>query len=325
LLTAWLVRPHIQQVHGAAIPLVGLLQRADHLAFDPSRRYYENSLRWFAWYIGPPALAAGIVGVGRLIRDTLRDGAMFQWVLTTAFTATATVYLWNANALPDQLWVMRRFVPIVLPGFVLGAALTLDWLISRRKRWGAIAGALLGVTMLAWPISATAQVPDETTQASLLGALNATCRSIGPHAAVVVIGGDNSFDQIAPQAIRSFCGVPVAIRLPTLTAAGLEALARRFRAEGRTLKLVADAPEQIAAVLPGTRARTIATVVDDHELEQTLTKPPRSYWVKTYTFAVAEVPLRGSVPVLRGRSSSASTQRAALRPESRGAGSPSVI
>jgi hypothetical protein len=292
LLAAWFVRPYVQHVRGAEIPLVGLLQRADHIAYDPGRHYYENSLRWLAWYIGPPALAAGIVGVGRLIRDTLRHGAMFQWVLTMAFAATGAVYLWNANALPDQLWVTRRFVPIVLPGFILGAALTLDWLVSRRERWGAIAGVLLGITMLAWPISATAQVPDETTQANLMGALNATCRAIGPHAAVVVMAGNNSFDQITPQAIRSFCGVPAAIRRPTLTAVGLEALARRFRSEGRNLDLLADTPERITAVFPGTRAGRVATVVDHHELEQTLAKPPRTYWTKTYTFAVAEVPLR---------------------------------
>jgi hypothetical protein len=86
----------------------------------------------------------------------------------------------------------------------------------------------------------------------------------------------------------------VAIRLPTLKAAGLEALARRFRAEGRTLTLVADAPQRIAAILPGARGRTIATVVDHHEPAQALTKPPLSYWTKTYTFAVADVPLRRS-------------------------------
>jgi hypothetical protein len=295
LLAEWLVRPYVQQVRGSAIPLVGLFQPAEHLAVDPTRRYFENSLRWFAWYVGPPALAAGIVGAGCLVRDTLRRGAGFQWVLTMAFTATGAVYLWNANALPDQLWVMRRFVPIVLPGFVLCAALTFDWLVSRCSRWGSIAGGLLGVGMLAWPISATAVVPDETAQASVLGAVNATCRTIGRSAAVVVISGANSFDRIAPQAIRSFCGVPVAIRRPTLTAAGLEALAQRVRADGRTLYVLSDTPARITAVVPGARVHAVATIVDTHELTQTLNKPPRSYWTKTYSFAVGEVPARARV------------------------------
>jgi hypothetical protein len=294
LLGGWLLRPHVQHVRGAPIPLVELLQRADHLAVDPTRQYFENSLRWFAWYLGPPALLAGIIGVGRLMYDTLRRGAMFQWVLTIAFVATASVYIWNANALPDQLWVMRRFAPIVLPGFVLGAALTLDWLVTRRRRWATIGGVALAVAMLAWPISATAVVPDETAQASVLGAVNATCRTIGRSAAVVVISGANSFDRIAPQAIRSFCGVPVAIRGPKLDVAGLETLARRLRAEGRTLDLLSDTPAHITAVAPGVRAPSVATVVDTHELEQTLTKPPQFYWTKTYTFALAEVPPRSA-------------------------------
>jgi hypothetical protein len=300
LFAGWLLRPHIQQMRGPAIPLVGLLQGSDHLTFDPTRYYFENSMRWMAWYLGPPALAAGIVGVGRLIRDTLRRGPTAQWVLTMGFAASGAVYLWNANALPDQLWVMRRFVPIVIPGFVLGAALTLDWLVSRRARWALIAGGLLGVAMVAGPISATAAVPDEITEANLLGALNTTCRAIGSHAAVLVIPGTNSFDQIVPQPIRGFCGVPVAIRQPSLNAAGIEALARRFAAEGRTLKLLADTPAAITAVVPGARARTVATVVDTHELAQTLTTPPRAYLIKTYSFAVGDVPVggtgRGSAP-----------------------------
>lgn len=291
LFAAWFVRPYVQHVQGSVIPLVGLLQRADHIAYDPRSLYYENSLRWLAWYIGPPALAAGIVGAGFLISNTLRRGAMFQWVLTAAVAATGAVYLWNANALPDQLWVMRRLVPIVIPGLVFGAALTLEWLVSRRRRWGSLLAALLAGAAVAWPISATARVPAETTQANVVDAIKATCRAIGPHAAVVVVGGDNSFDLTTPQTIRGFCNVPTAIRERTFTTGQLESLARRFAAEGRTLKLLADTPEHIAVVLPGVRARTVARVVDRHELEQTLTKPPRFYWTKTYSFALADVPV----------------------------------
>ena len=290
LFVGWFVRPYVQHVRGSAIPLVVLLQRVDRLAPDPTRQYYESSLRWLAWYLGPPALAAGIVGAGLLVRATLRRGADFEWVLTAAFAATAAVYLWNANALPDQLWVVRRFVPIVIPGFVLCAALVVEWLASRRERWATITAALLGVAVVAWPISASAAVPRETTQAHLANALTATCRALGPHAAVVVLRGDNSFDQIVPQAVRGFCGVPVAIRRPTMTRADLEVLARRVRADGRILVLLADTPAHITAVVPDARPRTVATVVETHELEQTLTKPPRHYWRKTYSFAVAEVP-----------------------------------
>jgi hypothetical protein len=291
LFAAWFVRPYVQHTRGSAIPLVGLLQRADHLGFDPTLHYSENSMRWFAWYVGPVALAAGILGAGRVIRDTIRGGDHAQWVLASAFAAAGAVYLWNANALPDQLWVMRRFVPIVLPGFVLAAALTVDWLIGRRTLWRVL-GAALAVAMVAWPISATAAVPEETTQANLLGALRATCSAIGPDAAVVVVAGDNSFNQTAPQAIRGFCGVPVAIRQPTLTAKRLEDLAQRVRADGRTLVLVSDTPAHITAVAPGFHTRLVADVVDRHELEQTLTKPPRHYWTKSYSFAVGVAPAR---------------------------------
>ncbi|HEY5014638.1 MAG TPA: hypothetical protein VIK61_18275 [Acidimicrobiia bacterium] len=297
LVVGWLVRPYVQHVRGTAIPLVALLQHVDGLAPDPTRQYYESSLRWLAWYLGPPALATGIVGAALLVRATLRRGTDFEWVLTTAFAATGAVYLWNANALPDQLWVMRRFVPMVLPGFVLCAALALEWLATRPGRRGRITAAVLGVAIVAWPISATAAVPRETTQAHLARALTATCRALGPNAAVVVLHGANSFDEIVPQAIRGFCGVPVAIRRPAMTATDLESLARRVRAEGRTLVLLADTPAHITAIVPDARPRAVATVVETHELEQTLTKPARHYWSKTYSFAVGVVPLTARSPL----------------------------
>jgi hypothetical protein len=213
-----------------------------------------------------------------------------------SFLAAAAVYLWNANALPDQLWVVRRFVPVVLPGFLLGAAVTLEWLMSRRGSGGRLAAVLLGIAMVGWPISATAQVYEETAQAGVARALTATCRAIGPNAAVLVVHGDNSFDQTAPQAIRGFCAVPVAIRRPGMSAADLAELARKVRAEGRSLVLVADTPAHITAVASDARAHTVATVLDPHELEQTLTKPPRHYWTKSYSFAIGRVPVNARTP-----------------------------
>ena len=159
------------------------------------------------------------------------------------------------------------------------------------SRWAAVTAAVLGVAIVAWPISATAAVPLETTQAHLANAVAATCRALGPNASVVVLGGDNSFAAIVPQAIRGFCNVPVAIRMPTMTATDLESLARRVRADRRVLVVLADTPAHITAVVADARPRAVATVVETRELEQTLTKPPRHYWQKTYSFAVGVVPL----------------------------------
>ena len=72
LFGAWFVRPHIQTTHDVAHPLIAALQRLDNKPIDATRRYYENSLVWHSWYLGPVALAAGIVGVALLTRGDPR-------------------------------------------------------------------------------------------------------------------------------------------------------------------------------------------------------------------------------------------------------------
>jgi hypothetical protein len=48
-------------------------RRADHLPIQPTRLYYEISLRWVFWYIGVPAVVLGMLGAALLARRCLRD------------------------------------------------------------------------------------------------------------------------------------------------------------------------------------------------------------------------------------------------------------
>jgi hypothetical protein len=291
LFAMWFIRPYVQTVRGKQITLVEQIQRLDHLASDPSRHYYESSLRWHAWYLGPPLLLVAIVGVAYAIRSTLRHGSIGRWLLLTTFGATGAVYLWNANITPDQLWIMRRYLPIGIPAFVLFAVMVMQWIASRYGRVGVSAAVVLAVAAIAWPLSATLPVRDETTQPGMLGAINATCRALGPHAAVIVARGSDAFHVEVPQTLRSFCEVPVAQAHDSFDPAGYSVLARRWKAAGRTLQIVGDTPESVAAVLPGLRPRVIASVTNRRALEQTLDRPPRHYTTTVFSFAIATVPL----------------------------------
>ena len=58
LLVAWLVRPSVMTTRGAPNALVSGLQQRQGLPVDPTRLYSEDSLRWFAWYLGPITVLA---------------------------------------------------------------------------------------------------------------------------------------------------------------------------------------------------------------------------------------------------------------------------
>jgi hypothetical protein len=294
LLGLWLVRPYVDHPRGKPIGLVGSIQAAHHLTVDRSQRYFQDAMRWHAWYLGPFALAAGVLGVGLFVRETLRRGTIAHWALAAGFGVVATIYLWNASITPDQLWAMRRFVPIVIPGFLLFAVVALEFLLHRAGRVGVGATVLLAIAFVAWPLSATLPVRDEVTEPGMLDAVHATCRALGPHAAVVMLNGPTQLYRQAPQALRGFCGVPVAVRTNAFDDTRLAELARRWRADGRVLYVVADSPARVTRTLPNARPQVVATVTSDHLLDQTVDRPPRTYVHARDQFVIAAVPLAQS-------------------------------
>ncbi|HEY5011674.1 MAG TPA: hypothetical protein VIK61_03090, partial [Acidimicrobiia bacterium] len=291
LFVLWFVRPHLQHISGKPIALVANIQAAHGLPIDSGLRYFQNAMQWQAWYIGPPALAAGILGIGVLIRETIRKGSMLTWTLVVCFVVVATVYVWNANITPDQLWVMRRYLPIVIPGFVLFAAVLIERAIWRYAGLALLPAAVLAVLLVAWPVSATVPVRDETTQPGMLGAVTSTCRALGPRAAVVVLNRGSPLYRQIPQVLRGYCNVPVATRTDDFDDTQFAALARRWRTEGRVLKVFATNTGRITQIFPGVHQRVVATPSNDSLLDQTLDRPPRHYISRLDSFVIATVPV----------------------------------
>ena len=291
LLVMWLARPYLQHPRGTASNLVRELQTTYHLTVDPGRKYFQDSLRWHAWYLGPAALAAGIVGSGVFLRDTIRRGSIAMWALASCFVVAGGVYIYDASITPDQLWAMRRFVPIVIPGLVLFAVVVVERLVRRSHPLGLVAGVVLAGFLVAWPLSATLPVRGERTQPGMLDAVTATCRALGRDAAVVVLPGESQLYRQIVQPLRGFCGVPVAIRTDDFAVGDFETLARRWRAEGRVLSVFADDPARITELFPNARTRTVATPRNDRLLVQTLDRPPRDYMTRVDSFVIATVPL----------------------------------
>ena len=61
-------------------------------------------------------------------------------------------------------------------------------------------------------------------------------------------------------------------------------LARRWRADGRVLSVIADAPANITAILPSARPRLVSVERTITCSEQTLNRPPRHYTSKAFSF-----------------------------------------
>ncbi len=78
---------------------------------------HENWLR-LAWYLSPIGIWLGVMGSCLLLWRVEWKTAV---LLAVGFLFTA-VYLWNVRANPHQVYVMRRYVPMVAPFFIVAAA-----------------------------------------------------------------------------------------------------------------------------------------------------------------------------------------------------------
>ena len=121
-LYAYLVRPHLGQVLSYAYWYGGgQLPDVDR----------ENLVR-LGWYLSPLGVALGVLGTAwMLVKEANRRTAF----LLGAGLFFSLLYLWRIQANPHQIYAMRRYVPVVLPFFVVAATYLIYRLSTLRRNW----------------------------------------------------------------------------------------------------------------------------------------------------------------------------------------------
>jgi len=284
LLGLWLVRPEIQTVKAPyLVSTTKGIQKRDGLTIEP-RSYAESSMRWMAWYLGIPALAAAIAGLTVAAWRTVRGRATSAAVAVAALTlGGGAVYWWDPSITPSHPWATRRFVPAVFPGLTVMAVVALAAIAAvplvRRQR-PAVRGVAAAVAFIALIVPAAATTWPLRWQRSMAGFLRPiteTCDGMSGKPAVIVTG---AYESLAiQQTLRSWCGVPVAAQGSAFGTQSPREVARTLRDRGYTLYLVGaggQAMDNFAAQLGGTPAKT-AQVWERYKIAETLVSPPNAY------------------------------------------------
>jgi len=276
---AYAVRPELTTSTWDRTTPIGWLQEREGDPVDEARTYAEDAARWLGWYLGLPALAAGVVGWAGLVRRVWHDRADRLAPFLVVVSAVTVLYVWRPSITPDHIWADRRFLPVVLPGLLVCGAWLLDQLWDAARTWvrpkvaraGVAALALLVVVM---PLRVTLPQAPLHEGAGLGAGIVAACERVGDDAALLVLDERTTLlYYYLTQPLRSHCGVPVARIADTVSDERLAQLADRAQDVGRTLYLLAGH----ADLLDGRPVADRFTLLD-HEgalLEQTLTAPPR--------------------------------------------------
>lgn len=270
-------RPLVHTSHGITDKpqqlFIADLQGIEKSTIDPTRSYAEQTVTWLAWYLGPIAVAAALFGIALLVRRTLarRDLAAVPFLLV--LLSTSGLYLVNPSITPDQVWALRRFVPIVLPGAALGAMYALGLLLARltgRRRQLATAAVVLAlVAPVLFITKPFVRVKEGSPQ---LAEVRRVCAALPDNAAVLVVG---FFAARYPMTVRTFCDVPT-VAQPMLDVARARLAVTELARSGRQLYVLsADDVAKDLPVEPGAGAMRPVSSVDVRSWVRALKTPPR--------------------------------------------------
>ena len=284
LLIGWALRPAkaVFGPSGPAATVVGQIQTGLGLPLQPDRTYAEQTLRWFEWYIGPVALALGIIGLGILVTWAVKYGRVTAVVLLVVLGGVVALYLWQPSITPDQIFVTRRYVTSALPLFLLAAAFALDVgadAVLRHAQtwtWARPMAAVGAASLIVFPLGTTSPVRNFHSQASWLPMIEHVCSVLGPQAAIVFPAGDYDGATL-PLTLADWCQLPSATLLGPEPSQALVPTAQDLQRSGRVLWVLAWSKAEVSRVLPGLSPTLLGTAVSTEELERTLESPPENY------------------------------------------------
>jgi hypothetical protein len=229
----WLTSHHL--VNAGFTAAEASLQKADHLTIDGARDYAESSLTWIAWYYGILVVIAGVIGAAWLVLRFGRTGRPALLGFLLVFLGSSVLFLVYPNIAPDQIWVMRRYLPIVIPGFLVAAAY-LGWRLTGFGRLAQAGVAVLVVVSFGLTLHETSKLARVREAVPELAEVENICANLPANAAVLVVGELTDTYQMTA---RSYCRVPVTgMKQPT--AAALSGIASTAKAHGKTLMVLAD-------------------------------------------------------------------------------------
>ena len=292
---AWLVRPLVMTTRGnrsaSYAASLEVLQRAEQVAIDGTRTYAEDSVRWLGWYLSPTVLILGFAAMGYLVWRVLRGERREFAPFLGLFIAVTALYAWRPSIDPNQVWAMRRFFPVTIPGLLLlaavGAELLSHWMQrllftdTDRRRLTAILAICLAGPALIVPLRELRPVVFESELTSLLPNIDKVCTEVPSNALVYIPTPGLFADRLAPP-LRTLCGVRVAVGDATpADAAVAQQLHDAAAAARRPFFIVSEIADPFGdgAAVPSPHRVTTATY---RRLEMSIESVPDAFWAEQF-------------------------------------------
>jgi len=264
LLGLLVFRPSLQELHGGLNAHIQGLQQRDGLALDGTRTYGESSLRWLTWYFGWPLVVLGSVGAGLLTRTVIARRAEPSLMFGLITAPVTLLYLQDPRISGDQIWALRRFLPVAIPLLTILAVLAASEIVSMISRRAAKpAAAVLAALLVVPSLIVTIPLVDDQTLWWSTSSIRNLCDHLPEDSAVLVSSVVDFGDQLIRPLARE-CRVPTA--RGDLASVDIDRLTGEWAVAGRrmvVLTSVYDAPTNLVGLeTVGLLQRHLEQVVD---------------------------------------------------------------
>ena len=247
---------------------LGLLQKGLANTVNPTRSYDENTVTWLSWYYGWPTLVLAGVGLTVLTFRCLRDRDLTLLPILALVGSVGSLYLWRASIFPDQIWAVRRFLPVVIPLALVAAAHALSVLWSLRGV-GRLAAGLLGVAVVVLPLRTAEPLVTSREGVPVLDQLRNICRALPADAAVLMV--DELTAARYAVTVKAYCDVPT-VGLVAPTAAVLSQAYLTAASHGHTTWVLTSSLTGLALTAG---SPTAGSTTQTRYWEKQLEGPPR--------------------------------------------------
>lgn len=184
----WFIRPLVQ----------GVRQVNDWYSGSTLMALDAINFQRLSWYLGVAGVWLGVAAMVWLV--TRLDRRTLPW-FAVGFLFSL-LYLWRAQASHHQIYVMRRYVPVVMPFFLSAAAILLGHLMQQKRPIFRAAGSLLALLWLGSLLWLSRGFISQVDYADLTGQLAQLDQELPPNALLI-------FNDAAAVGVADFVGTPL--------------------------------------------------------------------------------------------------------------------
>lgn len=213
----WLMQNFVKNRDGGDyVGAVAARQKSEGLPIDGTRSYDEMTVSWLAWYLSWAVVVAALVGAVMIAVHFCRRRDARLLVVWTVPVLVGGVYLNKIAITPDQIWALRRLLPVVIPATAIAAVFAFRTAVLALPRFRFV-GVVAMVFLLVHPAHTWGMMFDSREGVGEYDLVQQICAKAGN--GLVVQAGAYPIMGSALPALQELCSTKVvSIQKPTQSA-----------------------------------------------------------------------------------------------------------